>query len=636
MHARRIPHYAIYNQLLMVVQGFSRSTKTKQFLLDAFATFRRDANSSSQIRSDSWRSYMLKRQIAFLVVVILLPVLSFAQESEADQKEKAQKRAALVEQILADIPNLKLAENRAIAYARIGSVTWNLDQKRAHSLYQNAVNDLFNAQILAESNRRTNANQNELLTGGSTRPQVLNAIASHDAEFALEALAKTRPSAIAKAMSPQPQTDKISDGSGNNIYLAQNERNMEQSFLRMAADQNPERAEKLIKDALAKGLSNETLSLLRKLADRNSSEAADLATQVVDKLLHTEMTLNGQPNYQSNQMMVSILNDYMTNQQSGSALKFDDSQMRSIARKLISYYLERGSRDGNWLTYSITPIAEKFDPSMVERLKNMAKDFGCGGRGLCSENGYDPDVQKLLSNGETTAEQMIAAAKKAPINQRRQLYAIAANKLVEQGNVAAARDLLSENFSDESLDQVMQGLDNQYSYHLINQGRFEDAERLIDSLPESSQLSSLINLANAAYQRDPEKNKTYAVSLIRKARDLVGEPPENSSEFQYLIQIVSALTNIDIREAFQIYESLVPQMNELSNAAAVINGFQNSSQVRSGEFILSEGNSFGFYADYSPLRSFLGSDFDRTMKIVDGFNRREIRISLKLQLAEGS
>jgi len=579
---------------------------------------------------------MLKRQLALLVVVVLLPVLSFAQESESDQKEKARKRAALVEQILIDIPNLKLAENRAVAYARIGSIAWNLDQKRAHSLYQNAVNELVNAQMLAESNRKPNANQNELLTGGSTRPQVLNAIAAHEAEFALESLAKTRPAAIAKAMSLQPQADKISNNTGNNNYLAQNERNMEQSFLRIAADQNPERAEKLIKDALAKGLSNETLGLLRKLAERNAGEAADLTTQVVDKLLHAEMTVNGQPNYQSNQMMVSILNDYMSNQQSaGSSLKFDDSQMRSMAQRLIGYYLERGNRDGNWLTYSITPIAEKFEPGVVERLKSIAKNSSCGGRGLCSENGYDPDVQKLLSSGDTSSEQLIAAAKKAPVNQRWQLYTTAANKLAEQGNVAAARELLSDNFSDESLEQVMQGLDNQYSYHLMNQGRFEEAERLIDSLPESSRFSSLINLANYAYQRDPEKNKTYAISIIRKARDLVGEPPESSNEFQNLIQVVAILTNIEISQAFQIYESLVPQMNELSDAAAVINGFQNNSQVRSGEFVLSQGNSFGFYADYSPLRNLLGNDFDRTMKLIDSLSRREIRISLKLQLAEG-
>jgi len=579
---------------------------------------------------------MLKKRCIALIVITLFPCLLFGQSSETDEKEKAQKRAALIEQIVADIPNLKLAENRAIAYARVGGIVWNSDQKRAHTLFQNGVTELTNAQMSAESSLKPNPNQSELLTGGNTRPQVLNAIAAHDAEFALEALSKTRPAAIAKALAAQPRSEKISNDSTNNNYLAQNERNMEQSFLRMAADQNPERAEKLIKDALAKGTSSETLGLLKKLAERNAAAAADLGSKVVDKLLQSNMTVDGQPNYQDNQIMVAILSDHISTQSSGaSALKFDEAQLRAMAQKLTNYYLERGSREGNWLTYSIMPIAEKFEPGIVERLKSIAKNNTCGGRGLCSEYAYDPDLQNLLNNNETTAEQLIASAKKFPLNQRYQIYQRAASKMVEQGNIAGARGIVSDNFSDDSLDEVMRSLDSQYSYRLISQGQFDDAERMIDSFPVGSRLGSLINLANAVYQHDPEKNKAYAVALVRKARDLISDPPENSSDFQNLMQIVGALTNINMGEAFQIYESLVPQMNELSDASAVINGFQNGSNVRGGEFILSQGNSFGFYADYGPLRSFAGNDFDRTMKLVDSFGRREIRISVKLQLAEG-
>ena len=585
-------------------------------------------------RSVNWRICMLKSQHSALIVLVVFPCLMFAQSSGSDEQEKTAKRSALIAETTADIPNLKLPENRAIAYARVGNLSWNADQKRARSLYQNAITELVNAQMAAESNRKANANQNELLTGGATRPQVLNAIAAHDAEFALEALAKTRPAAIEKALVARPQANKVS-GYGNTSYLAQNERNMEQSFLRMAADQNPERAEKLIKDALAKGITNETFGLLKKLAERNASEAADLATQVVDKLLQSPMTVDGQLNYQTNQMMVTIVNEYIAAQKTENpTLKFDDSQMRSIAQKLISYFLERGNRDGNWLAYSIVPIAEKFNPGSVDKIKTAAKNMNCGGKGLCSEYGYDADLQKLMNDGETTAEQLIAAAKKFAPNQRYQIYQRAATKMINDGSVDEARHLLSENFSDEALNEVMQNLDSQYSYHLINQGRFEEAERLIDTFPEGNRFSSLISLASSAYQRDPEKNKSYAVALIRKARDLINEPPENSNEFQNLIQAVAALTNIDIREAFQIYESLVPQMNELSDAAAVINGFQNSSQVRSGEFLLSQGSSFGFYVDYSPLRSFIAADFDRTMKLINGLSRREMRLSIKLQMAE--
>ena len=76
-------------------------------------------------------------------------------------------------------------------------------------------------------------------------------------------------------------------------------------------------------------------------------------------------------------------------------------------------------------------------------------------------------------------------------------------------------------------------------------------------------------------------------------------------------------------------------MNELSEAAVIISGFQRSSNIQKGEFLMTQGIPLGFYgADFSVLQILLKNDFDCTMSLIDGFTRREIRIALKLQLAE--
>ena len=76
-------------------------------------------------------------------------------------------------------------------------------------------------------------------------------------------------------------------------------------------------------------------------------------------------------------------------------------------------------------------------------------------------------------------------------------------------------------------------------------------------------------------------------------------------------------------------------MNELSEAAVIISGFQGSSNIQKGEFLMTQGVPLGFYgADFSLLRILVKNDFDGTMSLIDGFTRREIRIALKLQLAE--
>ena len=67
---------------------------------------------------------MLTARTFALIVICLLPALQFAQKSETDEKERAQKRAQIIEQALADIPNLKLPENRALFLSEAANVIW--------------------------------------------------------------------------------------------------------------------------------------------------------------------------------------------------------------------------------------------------------------------------------------------------------------------------------------------------------------------------------------------------------------------------------------------------------------------------------------------------------------------------------
>src|ERR1035437_10256644 len=65
-----------------------------------------------------------------------------------------------------------------------------------------------------------------------------------------------------------------------------------------------------------------------------------------------------------------------------------------------------------------------------------------------------------------------------------------------------------------------------------------------------------------------------------------------------------------------------------------INGFPGGGNVREGEFLLSQGywiNSYG--VDVSVFRNLANKDFNGTVGLIDGFRRREIRISMKLDLA---
>ena len=152
-----------------------------------------------------------------------------------------------------------------------------------------------------------------------------------------------------------------------------------------------------------------------------------------------------------------------------------------------------------------------------------------------------------------------------------------------------------------------------------------------------NRVGHLVNLSTAVFHRDQKENKAYASALLEKARQLVNEKPENSNEMGMLMQVVNGYSQIDPVEAIRLYEGLVPKIVELTDAAAVLNGFQLNSNVRDGEFIILHGNPFDQYGgNSSMISSFSRFDFDRTMKLIDGFNRQEMRISFRLLVLDGS
>ncbi len=137
----------------------------------------------------------------FVFALLVFPFSVFAQSNDEAAKEKLRQETALLEQILTDAKNLRLPENRAFIYAKVGNALWQTDEKRARALFQNSIADLIVAQTEAEAEKGKKEYLNNLIYGQSPRWDILNSIAARDAEFALDALIKTRPARITQAIS---------------------------------------------------------------------------------------------------------------------------------------------------------------------------------------------------------------------------------------------------------------------------------------------------------------------------------------------------------------------------------------------------------------------------------------------------
>ena len=118
-------------------------------------------------------------------------------------------------------------------------------------------------------------------------------VAKNDAELALELLVQTRSAALSeailKASAPDARSESDMLSFSPEKQRVRQEVALEQRFALLAADDNPDKAIKLIKESLAKGVSYNVLQLLQKLNKKDEKKASELAGEVIKKLLDTDL-----------------------------------------------------------------------------------------------------------------------------------------------------------------------------------------------------------------------------------------------------------------------------------------------------------------------------------------------------------
>jgi hypothetical protein len=192
---------------------------------------------------------------------------------------------------------------------------------------------------------------------------------------------------------------------------------------------------------------------------------------------------------------------------------------------------------------------------------------------------------------------------------------------------------LNDRFEGDALENAVGSLNWYYAHYLMQKGDYDAAETMMLEFGESNRISGLTSLAQNFFNKNPAENKDRAAGILRRVRSLLPERPENYNETQQLFSLITAMTAIEPADAFANLEPLVDEINPLIQAFAVVQGFQGG-QLRQGEYPISNGMNFGINVDPTMFRNLALIDFDRTNAIIDSFARTELRISLRMYLAE--
>jgi hypothetical protein len=569
---------------------------------------------------------MLRFFIVFVLLVFPFSVsaqnnIEAAKEKDEAIKEKLRQETALLEQILVDAKNLRLPENRAFVYAKVGNALWQTDEKRARALFQNSISDLITGQNEAETEKGKKESLNNLIYGQSPRWEILNTIAARDAEFALDVLIKTRPGKIAQAL-----LNMTGENHSPGRQYAKNEIQGEQRIIALAVEQSPQRAVKLLRESLKKDVSYETINLLKKIHQKDAETANQLAEEVGQKLLDTKLNEDNQDTGFI-QYFLAEFGQEKTEETAATALKISERLLRDLTEKIVKFTL-RSNATSFHSNPATLKIIEKYFPASAAQIKQKQTKQE-------NQNGDYQGYNKLM-NGEATSEELLSQAEKFPRSYRNEIYRRAAEKTAQSGNVAEAQKIITTNLSEEEAEGYLSQLNYNLATQAISQSKFNEASQFINQIPEESmRLNTLIHLATSIYQKAPEENQKWAATVLDEARALISDAPERTSEINSLVNVANAYAQIEPSQAFRLIESLSSPLNEYSEAAAVVAKFNDYGNLRKGEYPINSGNNMlGAYNLTNVLQNLKSKDFDRVIRFSNNFSRLDARISLLIQLVD--
>jgi hypothetical protein len=587
----------------------------------------------------------LKHLLLFLTLALLFSLNASAQSPEqapleqeqaqklAEQKKELERRTlALLDEIIAGIPSLRLPENRALVQSGAADLLWTRDEKRARALFREALNSL--SEIINRVDAASSRRDNNELAAFQQRQEILQVIARRDSQFALESLRATRPQSV-------PADPVLKDRQRNR------EIELEQSLAFEVAANDPKLALQMAKDALSKGFSLELINVLRRLQAIDGEAASRLAEEIISKMRAEKSLAKGIAEW----LAVEILQ--MTQaRHSGSELlaagqvpsprtplKLDEQYLRDLVELITASALtNQGSmQPDRFVLRALPPIMPLVEKWMPERAVLLRKYMADVNRGLDARSRVFEEYSALMRSG-TPAELLDAAAKATTTETRDTLYEQAIWNALAQGDEQSARQISNDKIQDSSRrERILAAIERQSLWVNVMKGKIEEARQKLAHVKSKDERALI--LSHLALGVALKGEKKTALQLLTEARGLAAAKPKNETQLTTIMQIVRAYAVAEPARSFEMIETLVDEANELINAAATLDGFVGSGGAfRKGELVLPIGyaNASARYQQYGKQLAALALvNFDRTKAAANRFQRKEVRIIASLFIAQG-
>jgi len=551
-----------------------------------------------------------------------------SDENKEQKKKDVQKQAAaLLEQVVTESKSLSLPQNQILAEQTAFEMLWKRDRNRAKTL----VADITARVIEMQNRAEADADSTRSSTVYQLRMQMIQLLGGLDARMALSFLQATRPSG----------------GSHDSA-----ERQLEYTLTNQVAANDSGMALELARKSLKEGLSFQLTSVYNALSQNNPDAADQLAEDIVSKLKSEDLTANRQAWYFAMNFLGQVAPQGSGGGGSGHARVAPGNNVTSavgggagggggqsnpqVAKQLSDILVGAAlspnmSQDQLRGLAQYSDVLEEYAPNKAAQLQSQFAKV---------QQTSDPQVRSWeefnKANSHGSVDESLAVASQASPDMRSGMYQQVAWKAASLGDFLRARQIVMDDIADPlQRTQMLREITKQAAFQAAGHGSFDLARELMQGYtPGEEHATVLAQLAHSAASRGQVK---IARSMLEEARGLLDSRPENATQLNALLQVAQAYADVTPASGFQIVEGLIPQLNELISASAMLDGFTPYARsFESGEMLLKNG-----YVADSLVRPFTDTlatlaqaDFGRAKALADSMQPPEARVLAHIALVK--
>ena len=540
----------------------------------------------------------------------------------------------LLSAVAGEAQQFGLPENRIRAQIVIAHLMWKDDEQAARAVFGNAFGELQNMFLSAGLPEGVELNSMEKSRQYSIRYRLVDlrkdlvlTLAVRDSESALGALAALK-------LPPIDDNDPLASD------------DLELKVTAAIAKKEPDKSYTVARQKLdTSGVTYEFIDALKDLHKRDAPLAANLARDVLAKIKTLKIRV---PTTESSRAMqidgkkevdfwqvtgFVVAAAAVSRQASGSRKKtvplLSEAEMKELIEIAAGAFL--AERDP--AMYAISPVMgdiARYSPPLAQRIRQKL--------GAEASQYLDKTTESnsfFTASREKNADELAKIADVSAPEVRDSRYSAAAFKALEENEPEKAL-LIAERIKErKNYAYLFEQIQVATPIAKARRGDIDEVRRMLSTFKTNEErVATLTELAGAFAVKG---EKETAKALLEEAQQLMPALMRKQTDLEAFAKIAFVYSVADPERAFEIIESGIGQMNEVVSAGIRVDEFYANGALDQNELLLLSVNRqvlLHVPNAAALLKNLALADFQRAVNLADKFERPEIRLFIRLRIAQ--